>query len=59
MTPDLRNYDTVLDACRDWRERQIALKAAHRSGWRPQVTGAMDVERAGSLGPVRHAGAQG
>jgi 2-polyprenyl-3-methyl-5-hydroxy-6-metoxy-1,4-benzoquinol methylase len=29
MTADLGNYDTVLDACRDWRERQIALKAAH------------------------------
>lgn len=32
MTPDLGNYDTVLDACRAWRDRQIALKAANPPG---------------------------
>lgn len=29
MTVDLADYDTVLDACRAWRQRQLALKAAH------------------------------
>jgi hypothetical protein len=36
MTPDLGNYDTVLAACRDWRDRQIALKAANQCSSRRQ-----------------------